>query len=144
MKLLLVISGLFVFCSCHRSIRPQPSILEAYEKYQVLMKVKSELRGNHSYQDNQDALIAFAEELAPKDAELKLIKARALLDKGEVVSSKLVLEEAIELAPSYSAAWSAYGELLIANGFLEEGRNYCAYAVRLNPIDMRGRKCSHK
>lgn len=139
---LIVLVGCILLSSCRRQIRPQPSILLAYKQYEVLVELKRELKNNSHTLSILDELISFGEELAPYDAELKLIIASALMKKGESERAKLVLEEAITLAPSYSPALRAYGGLLAANGFFKEARDFCLQAVRMNPIDRLARRCA--
>ena len=109
-----------------------------------MLQLKKELRSQRHIGGVLDELISFGEELAPQDAELKLIEASALRTQGNVERAKLALEEALRIAPSYSPAVTAYGELLIESGFLFEGRDYCLSALRLNPIDMKARSCAKK
>jgi len=141
-RVLLTILTLFLLTSCSRQLKKRPSILESYRQYQVLVSVKKELRTENVNLDRKKRLIAFGEELAPQDSELRLLKASVYKAKGDISSAKLALEEAIYLSPTYSLALSTYGEFLISNGNIEEGRNYCLYAVKLNPIDSVARLCS--
>ena len=130
------------FSSCHRLIKEPHSILESYKQYKVLSKLKSELKNGRLSDNTRDELIAFGEELAPRDSELKLYKAIALRNRGEIARAKQMLEQAIELSPNYSPAISAYGQLLVSYGKKKEGRNYCLYALKLNPIDLAARSCA--
>jgi len=143
-SIILVLVLLITLSSCQKRLQSQTSVLEAYKQYQVLVQVKSELRKQSLDVVRRMELIAFGEELAPKDAELKLIKASAFRMNGELDKAQLALENAIEISPNYSPALSAYGELLIENGFYQEGKTYCLHAVKLNPVDLRARNCIKK
>jgi hypothetical protein len=141
---LFLILPLLALFSCHRNLKRQPSVLESYKQFQVISEVKRGLKRSQLNPELRDELIAFGEELAPKDAEMKLLKAANLKIKGRTAEAKYALEGAIALSPDYGPALSAYGELLIANGSTEEGRSYCIYAAKLNPIDLAARRCAKK
>ena len=141
-RLILSIFLLFLLSSCSKQLRRPPSVLESYRQYQVLLQVKKELRKENLELDKKEKLITFGEELAPKDSELKLSKASLYKARGDISNARSALEEAVSLSPANSLALSTYGEFLISNGHPEEGRNYCAYAMKLNPIDLLARRCS--
>ena len=138
-QLLIIASSL---CSCRHQLRTYPSILESYKQYQILSLLKKELEKETLSEKTRGEMITLAEDLAPRDSEIKLIKAKSLRSRGEIEGAKSAIEEAIKLSPNYSPALSAYGELLVTNGKIEEGQRYCRYALQLNPIDLAARRCA--
>ena len=135
---------LLILNSCSRTPKPDTSILESYRQYQIVSGIKIRLKKEKLSEVSRDTLISLAEQIAPKDAEIKLIKAANFQSKGKLSLAQNALEEAIKISPGYSPAFSSYGEFLIANGYQKLGRDYCRHAVALNPINIVARNCAQQ
>lgn len=133
---------LLLLSSCRHSLARPYSVLQAYKQFMVLSQIKRELRDEHLTLKQKGEYISLAEQLAPKDPEVKLFKASYLKEGGRRDEAEIALVEAIRLAPTYTPALSAYGKTLIKAGREVEGKSFCNYAVKLNPIDSIARDCA--
>lgn len=82
----------------------------------------------------------FVETSGDPNADRRFAYARDLASRGEVAAAADLLDQTLELAPNFTSAWFALGELALKLG--EAGRAVAAFrhSLRADPLDRRGAK----